>query len=115
MARLADSGVCCVHGDAHVHTQVDNMYAPPGTDMLLGSTKQRQLVMWQHNHMGAYRSVPSHRVVQHLASLMCPPCSPISVVAPQYTTPCHDTLRKMHLHALLIPDTVMPLSVYYPC
>ncbi len=34
---------------------IDYMYAPPGTDMLLGSSRQRQLIMWQYNRMGAYR------------------------------------------------------------
>lgn len=34
---------------------VEYMYAPMGTDMLLGASKQKQLIMWQYNHMGAYR------------------------------------------------------------
>ncbi|EFJ43514.1 hypothetical protein VOLCADRAFT_119046 [Volvox carteri f. nagariensis] len=39
---------------------VEYMYAPMGTDMLLGASKQRQLIMWQYNHMGAYRTFRKH-------------------------------------------------------
>lgn len=43
---------------------IDYMYAPPGTDMLLGSSRQRQLIMWQYNHMGAYRCAGSEGMGQ---------------------------------------------------
>ncbi|KAG2444756.1 hypothetical protein HXX76_001500 [Chlamydomonas incerta] len=39
---------------------VEYMYAPMGTDMLLGASKQKQLIMWQYNHMGAYRTFRKH-------------------------------------------------------
>jgi WD40 repeat protein len=37
-----------------------HMFAPRDTDLLLGATKQRQLVIWQHNKMGAYRAFKKH-------------------------------------------------------
>lgn len=48
----------CMHATRCI--QVDTMFAPPGTDLLLGSTKQRQIVLWQHNSMGAYRTFRKH-------------------------------------------------------
>jgi len=40
--------------------KVQHMFAPLGTDLLLGTTKQRQLVIWQYNQMGAYRMFTKH-------------------------------------------------------
>lgn len=37
--------------------RISSLYAPMGTDMLLGATRQRQLVIWQYNKMAAYRWV----------------------------------------------------------
>lgn len=39
---------------------VTHMYAPLGTNLLLGSTKNHQLVIWQHNKQGAYRTFHRH-------------------------------------------------------
>ena len=43
-----------------VRFNVQHMFAPRDTDLLLGATKQRQLVIWQHNKMGAYRAFKKH-------------------------------------------------------
>ncbi|GAX81669.1 hypothetical protein CEUSTIGMA_g9097.t1 [Chlamydomonas eustigma] len=37
-----------------------HMFAPLDTDLLLGATKQRQLVIWQHNQVGSYRMFKKH-------------------------------------------------------
>ena len=37
-----------------------NLFAPLDTDLLLGATKQHQLVIWQHNPTGAYRAFKKH-------------------------------------------------------
>jgi hypothetical protein len=35
--------------------RVTHLFAPLGTDLLLGATFKRQLVVWQHNKQAAYR------------------------------------------------------------
>ncbi|KAF5833397.1 WD40-repeat-containing domain protein, partial [Dunaliella salina] len=40
--------------------KVSHMFAPPHTDLLLGATRQRQLVIWQHSRNAAYRMFREH-------------------------------------------------------
>mmetsp|Transcript_33374 Transcript_33374/g.84557 ORF Transcript_33374/g.84557 Transcript_33374/m.84557 type:complete len:866 (-) Transcript_33374:212-2809(-) len=40
--------------------RVSLLFAPLGTDMLLGATRQGQLIMWQHNKQAAYRMFRKH-------------------------------------------------------
>ncbi|MEW5312499.1 MAG: hypothetical protein WDW38_004130 [Sanguina aurantia] len=40
--------------------KVDHMFAPAGTDLLLGTTRTHQLVIWQHNRAGTYRTFKRH-------------------------------------------------------
>jgi hypothetical protein len=37
---------------------VELLYAPPGSDLVLAGTAQRQLVVWQYNPHAAHRSAP---------------------------------------------------------
>jgi hypothetical protein len=48
--------------------RVTHLFAPLGTDLLLGATFKRQLVVWQHNKQAAYRWGPHARPGQQRVS-----------------------------------------------
>jgi hypothetical protein len=45
-----------------IHPQVELLYAPPGTDLVLAATRDRSLVAWQHNPTAAHRCVGDDHV-----------------------------------------------------
>lgn len=78
---LVTASVCAVLSQEHT---VELLYAPPGSDLVLAGTVQRQLVVWQYNPHAAHRYGPCamrqkvHSYKAWHAEVSCPGCSSAS-------------------------------------